>query len=227
MRLEKIRKIATHKTIAISLIVVALLGTLALATSLAQANAERDKTSAIAFHDQMRKLWEDHITWTRLVIISIANGLPDTGSTLDRLFQNQVDIGNAIKPFYGGAAADQLTSLLHDHIAIAGEILTDAKSGDQAALNDALTRWYANANDIAGFLHNANPKHWPLDMLQSMMKSHLDLTLAEAVAYLKGNYDDSVKGYEQVHLEILSMADTLSSGIIAQFPHAFKANASI
>lgn len=227
MTLEKIRKIATRKTTAIALVAVALLGTVALATTIGQADAARDKSSALAFHDQMRKLWEDHITWTRLVIISIANGLPDTGSTVDRLFQNQVDIGNAVKPFYGEAAGNQLTSLLHDHIAIAAEILTDAKSGNQTALNDALARWYANANDIATFLHNANPKHWPLDMLQSMMKSHLDLTLAEAVAYLQGNYDDSVKGYEQVHLEILSMADTLSSGIIAQFPHAFKANGSI
>jgi hypothetical protein len=64
--------------------------------------------SAVTFHDAMRKLWEDHITWTRNVIISFEVNVPDSSVTLpdlsaalDRLFKNQVDIGNAIKPYYG------------------------------------------------------------------------------------------------------------------------------
>lgn len=226
MNTNKIRTKLTRKTMAIAIATIMILGTVALASTLGQVNAahndqEHNKTSAIAFHDAMRKLWEDHITWTRLVIVSVLNGLPDTSSTVNRLLQNQADLGNAIKPFYGDAAGNQLTSLLHDHITIAAEILTDAKAGNTAALNDAIARWYANANDIAAFLHNANAKNWSLDMTRSMMKTHLDLTLAEAVAYLKGDYNGSVKSYEQVHLEILGMADTLSSGIIAQFPHSF------
>src|SRR5437763_1840133 len=63
----------------------------------------------LVLHDGMRKLWEDHITWTRLAIISFAGDLPDLPATEARLLRNQVDIGNAIKPFYGnapGASAD-------------------------------------------------------------------------------------------------------------------------
>src|ERR1051325_7674961 len=67
--------------------------------------------SALVFHDAMRKLWEDHITYTRNVIISFelnepdaATVLPDLGTVVDRLLRNQVDIGNAIKPYYGEAA---------------------------------------------------------------------------------------------------------------------------
>src|SRR5215216_2094069 len=69
-----------------------------------------------AFHDAMRKLWEDHITWTRLAIISLAHDLPDLPGTSARLLRNQVDIGSAIKPYYGRAAGDQLTALLEEHI---------------------------------------------------------------------------------------------------------------
>jgi hypothetical protein len=175
-----------------------------------------------AFHDGMRKLWEDHITWTRLVIVSLANDLPDSGPTVQRLLQNQDDIGDAIKPFYGDAAGEQLSSLLRDHILIAAEIIQAAKSGDTAAQNDAIARWYANADEIAAFLNSANPKNWPLDEMKTMMREHLDLTLQEAVAYLQGDHAASIATYDQVHLQILGMADMLSDGIIRQFPSKLK-----
>jgi hypothetical protein len=184
--------------------------------------AAKSKTDAQAFHDAMRKLWEDHITWTRLVIVSISKDLPDTGPTVDRLLQNQVDIGNAIKPFYGEEAGNQLTILLTAHITIAAEILQDAKAGDTTAMNDAITRWYANADAIAEFLNSANPENWPLDEMKAMMREHLDLTLQEAVSYLQGDYAGSISAYDQIHLQALQMADMLSDGIIRQFPNKFK-----
>ena len=58
----------------------------------------------------MRKLWEDHVTWTRLAIISLTTDSPDTEASVGRLLQNQTDIGNAIKPYYGAAAGKQLTA---------------------------------------------------------------------------------------------------------------------
>jgi hypothetical protein len=90
-----------------------------------------------AFHDAMRKLWEDHITWTRLAIVSFAGGLPDLQATEARLLANQVDIGNAIKPYYGSTAGNRLTALLKDHILGAVALLQAAKSGDQTAIGKA------------------------------------------------------------------------------------------
>ena len=52
----------------------------------------------VALRTDMRKLWEDHITWTRMVIVDFAAGLPDLKAAELRLLRNQVDIGNAIKP---------------------------------------------------------------------------------------------------------------------------------
>src|SRR5215213_6970941 len=109
---------------------------------------------AVALRMDMRKLWEDHITWTRLAIISLTTGSPDTDTTVGRLLQNQTDIGNAVKPFYGSAASDKLTALLKDHILIAADVIAAAKKGDQAALADAQSRWVANADDIAATLNS-------------------------------------------------------------------------
>jgi len=175
----------------------------------------------IAFNQQMRKLWEDHITWTRLFIVSAAADLPDESATANRLFQNQVDLGDAFKPFYGDATGNQLAALLHDHIALAAQIIAAAKAGDSAGVASASAAWYANANQIAQLLNSINPKNWPLDQMEAMMKSHLDLTLQEAVDRLNGRFAADIADYERVHLEILTMADTLSNGIIAQFPEMF------
>jgi hypothetical protein len=189
-------------------------------------DAANARMSRQDFHDAMRKLWEDHITWTRMFIVSkatLAEDLPDLGPTVDRLLQNQADIGNAIAPFYGADAAAALTELLRDHILGAAEILSEAKAGNDPAA--AIERWYANAHDIAVFLNAANPQHWSLEDLDAMMREHLTLTLDEAVARLNalttGNYAADIALYDKVHVQILEMADMLSDGIIRQFPQAF------
>jgi hypothetical protein len=170
----------------------------------------------------MRKLWEDHITWTRLAIVSFAAGLPDLRATEARLLANQVDIGNAIKPYYGRTAGNRLTALLKDHILGAVALLQAAKAGDQAAITKASTAWYANANQIADFLSRANPRQWSRKAMRSMMKTHLDQTLAEAQHRLQGNFAADIRDYDSVHRHILEMADMLSDGIIRQFPGRFR-----
>jgi len=170
----------------------------------------------------MRKLWEDHITWTRLFIVSAAADLPDLQPTTERLLQNQVDIGNAIKPYYGNAAGDQLTSLLREHILIAADLVKAAKANNTAGVTNANTRWTANADQIAAFLSKANPKNWPEAEMRQMMHDHLSLTTEEATARLKGNFGGDIAAYDKVHEQILKMADGLSMGIINQFPGKFK-----
>jgi hypothetical protein len=190
----------------------------------ADAVAVSAKTNAkqAAFHDAMRKLWEDHITWTRLAIISLAHDLPDLPATQARLLRNQVDIGNAIKPYYGRAAGDRLSALLKEHIVAAVALLQAAKAGDQNLIKQRSAAWYANGDQIADFLHSANPRNWPQKAMRQMMKEHLDQTLSEAVNRLTGKYAADLRDYDEIHHHILEMADTLSAGIIKQFPRRFR-----
>jgi hypothetical protein len=178
-------------------------------------------TKDCQFRLAMRKLWEDHITWTLLVIISAAAALPDINFAVDRLMQNQVDIGNAVRAFYDDDAGDKLTKLLKDHISGAYEVVGAAKAGDKAKVEAANKKWYANANEIADFLAAANPGNWPQAMTRAHMKDHLDLTEAEAVVRLQGKWKEDVAAYDKVHAQILAMADMLAEGIIKQFPGKF------
>lgn len=178
--------------------------------------------SQARFHDEMRKLWEDHIVWTRAAIVAFADGSAGFNTAAERLLRNQVDIGDAIKPFYGERTGDRLTGLLHDHITIAVEVLQAAKAGDQAAFDAADARWYANGNDVADAISGLDPHTWPRAAVRDMMRTHLDQTLAEASAELTGHYRASIRAYDAVHHHILDMADALSAGIIAQFPARFR-----
>ena len=192
-------------------------------TAVVGATADAQPISRASFQDDMRKLWEDHITWTRLYIVSAVGNLPDKAATTERLLQNQAGIGNAVKPFYGEAAGTKLTALLKDHILIAAKLIDAAKANNAAEVATQKTAWNANADEISGFLSAANPKNWPLEPLKTEMRSHLSLTLDEAVAQIQGNYPASVAAYDKVHAQILHMADMLSAGIIRQFPPKFRA----
>ncbi|HEY0643631.1 MAG TPA: hypothetical protein VGD39_09450 [Nocardioides sp.] len=182
----------------------------------------RTRIDAAVFHDQWRRLWEDHVTWTRLAIVSFADGSAGFDATAARLMENQADIGDAIRPFYGRVAGNRLTALLQDHIGIAVQLLQAAKGADDDAFTRANKPWYANADDIADFLARANPRYWPRAAMRAAMRGHLDMTLAEAGHELAGQYAASVADYDEVHHHILGMADVLSSGIVHAFPRRFR-----
>lgn len=169
----------------------------------------------------MNKLWEDHVTWTRNVILCLVDGLPGADQAVKRLMQNQVDIGNAVKPYYGDDAGNKLTELLKAHIAISADVVKSAKAGNTPALDEANKKWYANADEISAFLSKAN-SNWALTDMQMMMNDHLKLTTDEAVQRIKKDYTADIIAYDKVHEEILKMSAMLADGIIKQFPEKFK-----
>jgi hypothetical protein len=177
---------------------------------------------ARTFHDAMRALWEAHGSWTRMVIVSFAGSLPNLPAEEQVLLQNQVDIGNAVKPYYGRAAGNKLTKLLKDHILGAVTVLEAAKSGDNSRVTAAETDWYANGRQIADFLHAADPRFLSRTAARKMMKTHLDQVIEQAVDELKGNFAAGAQAFGPYIRHILDMADMISSGIIRQFPAKFR-----
>lgn len=173
-----------------------------------------------ALRTDMRKLWSDHVWWTRDYLITAIADMPDAKVTADRLLKNQEDIGTAIAGYYGKAAGEKLTALLKDHILIAADVVAAAKEGNDAKFKEANTKWHANADEIALFLSQANP-NWPKDAVQHMMYEHLKLTTDEASARIKKDWVGDIAAFEKVFDEIMMMADTLTQGIVKQFPNKF------
>ena len=191
-------------------------GTLGTSTSSAGAVSP----SSVALQTAMRKLWADHVLWTRQYIVSTVLNDPSAQAASVRLLKNQADIGNAVVPYYGAAAGAKLTDLLKQHILIAVDLVSAAKAGNAAKQADADKRWHQNAADIATFLSGANP-NWRRQTLLDMLNRHLALTTQEAVNRLQQKWNDDVSNFDAIFSQSMMMADALSAGIIKQFPVKF------
>lgn len=169
----------------------------------------------------MRLVWEQHVYWTRLTIISIVFNLPDVNFTTARLLQNATDMGNLLRPFYGNNIAEKYSNLIRDHLVIAAELVKSAKANDQNAATDAERRWYENGAEISEFLSTINP-YISKREFQRMFFEHLALTKMEAVFILQNDFRASIATFDKIELEALQMADTITIAIVKQFPNAFQ-----
>lgn len=171
--------------------------------------------------DGMRKLWIEHVWWTRDYVKSSLAGLEDQEEVLARLLKNQEDLGNAIKPYYGEEAGNKLTALLKDHIVIAGKLVGAAKSGDEANFKKFNDEWYKNADDIVKFLSSANPK-FDQKVLQDAMYMHLKFITDQVNARLKKDWEADITSHDLGEEHMIKFADTLTRGIKKQFPEKFE-----
>lgn len=164
----------------------------------------------------LRRLWMEHVMWTRSFIISTAFNLPDLNDTTNRLLRNPKDFAEALRPLYGSDKADKFDKLLTAHLLIAAALVKAAKAGDTRAADEQRKLWYANADDIASFLSSIN-LYFSKAAWKAMLYDHLKMTENEAVQLLTGQYAASIEQYDAIENEALKMADEMARGIVMQF----------
>lgn len=170
----------------------------------------------VALMNQLRKLWMEHVFWTRLFIISTAADLGDLEMTTKRLLRNPSDFAALLRPLYGNQAADRFEELFTQHLSIAGDLVNAEKKKDTAEVETLRRKWYANADEIAAFLAGINP-YWSKEKWQMLMHDHLQMTEQEAVLRLGGHYAEDIKIFDSIQEEALKMADYMFYGISRQF----------
>jgi hypothetical protein len=188
----------------------------------AETQEHRVSQSQVKFENEFRRLWMDHVLWTSNYITSATSaGSEDQKQVLTRLLKNQEDIGNAVKPIYGEKAGNKLTDLLKEHIVIAGKIVDAAKTGKKALINQLNKEWYRNADDIAAFLSQANP-YLKNEDLKKLLYMHLKLVTNDLSASLEKDWETRIVAIDEGVSHIILMADTISAGVVKQFPKKFN-----
>lgn len=166
--------------------------------------------------NKIRKLWIEHVEWTRMFILSSAENRGDLDATTARLLRNPKDFADLLRPFYGDQIAAQFEKLLTDHLTIAAELVAAAKAGDSAKADEVRRRWYRNASQIAEFLSLINP-YFDRKLWEKMMFDHLRMTENEASLILTGQFEESVEQYDMIENQAMEMADNMANGIMMQF----------
>lgn len=170
--------------------------------------------------EQMNLVWEQHIMWTRMLLISIAENLKDLEATQARLLRNPKDIADVFRRYYGNATANRIQQLLTEHLAIGKDLIVALKNKNQEEAAKLNTKWYQNADEMAEFFSNINP-FYSREEIRKMLYEHLRLTANEVNNRLQGNYVEDINSYDMVQREILKMSQFFVKGIVKQFPNIF------
>ncbi len=170
--------------------------------------------------EQMNLVWEQHIMWTRMLLISIAENLRDLDATQTRLLRNPKDIANVFRTFYGNEVAAEIQRLLTEHLTIGKELIVALKNNNQEQARILNTKWYQNADSMADAFSSINP-FYPREEIHRMLYEHLRLTTEEVSARLKGDYVADINAYDLVQKEILKMSRFFVDGIVRQFSNWF------
>ena len=170
--------------------------------------------------EQMNLVWEQHIMWTRMLLISIAANLNDLSETEARLLRNPKDIADVFRPYYGNNAANEIQRLLTEHLTIGKDLIVALKNKNQEQAMILNKRWYQNADEMAEAFSSINP-FYPREEVRQMLYEHLRLTSNEVNARLNGNYAEDINAYDMVQKEILDMSQFFVNGIVMQFSNMF------
>jgi len=171
--------------------------------------------------NEMRLRWSQHVYWTRLLLISIAHRLKDLDATAARLLKNPDDIAKIFAGYYTPEVAKAISSLLTEHLQIGANLITALRDGQSAAAAQLDRQWYRNADKMARAFGSINP-YYKEDEMRKMLYRHLDLTKQEVARRLAGDFAGDIKAFDEVEKEAIMMADTFTSGIMAQFPQMFR-----
>lgn len=174
----------------------------------------------VELSNTLRRLWIEHVLWTRAFIVSTLSDSGDLEQVTERLLRNPADFAAALTPIYGATNARRFEELFRDHLLIAAALVNAAKEGDMGAYNEQRVRWYENADDIANFLAELNP-NWDENDWKTMLYDHLYMTEVEAMQIAGNEYGASINQFDQIQQQALNMADEMTSGIIEQFPAMF------
>lgn len=170
--------------------------------------------------EDMNLKWLEHIFWTRLLLISIAEDLSDLDATRARLLQNPRDIANIFRRYYGLKIADTIQNLLTEHLVIGEKLIVALKNNNQTLASELNDQWYRNADEMADAFVKINPLY-SKENVRNMLYDHLKLTSDEVAARLRKDYPADIRAFDKVQAEILKMSKYFVAGIVKQFPDLF------
>lgn len=164
---------------------------------------------------KFQKLWYDHVAYTREFILASFLKTDNLETTTQRLLQNQRDIGRVFDHYvsysvYIKAGMHDIATLLTEHILSAAAVVKAmSENAAPESLSSLMNNMYANGVDVGRALNLV----LGITSGPSMMKMHLDLTVAEVKSISQQNYPQALRDYEKVVHEAMLMSNGISEAL--------------
>lgn len=161
-------------------------------------------------NQKLRKIFSEHVFYTRLYIINELLDLKGDVPLIARLVKNQEDIGSIFRECNISISdSNEIIRLFKEHIYIAADLVKLIKSGDVIQQTEVSTRWHMNAVGIAEFINSIVP-NCDRSKLRDMLFEHTLLTQEEISDYFYKMYEQSIVKFDMAIEQVLIMADYLS-----------------
>lgn len=158
--------------------------------------------------ETLRKLFTDHANYTHLYIINEVENLPTLKFIVDRLMENQTEIGLAFRPYIGLELSKKLENLLKTHISEASNVVKcSIKYGDSC--NDEVITLFENSYDVSLFLGSLNPNVLSFENILTHFDQHNKYVIELTKLYINKNYDKIVQKYDSYYTHMLAFSDML------------------
>jgi len=188
--------------------------------------------ATLVFRMDSRTLWTRFaLGMVNLSVVTLGNVGNNIHQVEASLMRSSNDIGSYFVPYYGATAGYKIGNLLTAYARIGVDEINAIKAGSD--LTPYRTLWLTPIAEIADYFHELNPSQYPKELLSdqfsNLVRSWTDNFQARMSAddianstsldqiikiAVSGIANHTNKGYS-------SIADTLSRGIIAQFPLSF------
>ena len=171
----------------------------------------------------MNNLLREHVSSSLVVTRNIADCRPHdiVDASIAVQMANAGDIATVLGTGYGDEAKEKIAGMFVDHIKESNNYAAAVASGDEEAKKMAVTELQEYVNDISGLFGEAI-NDLPKDDVYALLEKHEMLLYDSIDAYKAGGSTRSYELEREALAQVSTIADVLSSGIVATKPELFK-----
>lgn len=169
---------------------------------------------------QLRTLALERVFWTRMAITSLIQNSEDKFFILNRLLRNSGDMTETVGPYFGTEKSNRYGGLIDEQMNITVDVINATKNGDKTAQENAIQRWFENADEITLF-ENSTVSGLSLEARKAMWYNLLSLTKNATSQMLNRDYGSSIDTMDRLEERAIMMADSLADAIIRKNPERF------
>lgn len=163
----------------------------------------------------------EHISLTSETVRASYDNHESSTALVDQLDKNSQEIAGIIGGVYGEEAKSAFLKTWRDHVTFFVNYTVSAKSNDKEGKEQALSDLEDYSRESAEFFAGLN-SNLTADSLKPLFTKHRDLIIALIDDYVGAKYVESLDKESQAYEQAGKLADTLTDGIIKQFPDKFS-----